>query len=103
MKRQPWQLTDEERAENTARLDAEIAAASVMQVVFSEGYQAGLDHWPPCSNPYLGIDREKARAWSQGRSSAAPGSMYARLKAEHEQQDRDWRAFIGRKANDRNE
>lgn len=97
MRLQPWQLSDEERAENSARLDSEIAAANAMQVIFSEGYEAGLEHWPPCANPYLGVDRVKARAWSQGRSAAVPGSSYARLKAEHERQDREWYAFIGRK------
>lgn len=98
MRRQPWQLSPAERAANSARIGAEIADANARQAVFDEGYAAGVDHWPPCSNPYLGIDREKARAWSQGRAAAAPGSDYARHQAECVQRDRDWRAAVSKRA-----
>lgn len=91
-----FNLSASELVENERRLEAEIARANAGLAVFNEGYAAGVDHWPPCSNPYLGNDRGLAKAWSRGRAAAMPGSAYQQLRQEFDRQDSEWYAFIGR-------
>lgn len=84
-------VTREDREDSARRLDAMIEESRERMRIFREGEEAGREGWPPCSNPWIGRDRQKAAAWARGRAAAAPGSRVARMREEFQREERESR------------